>query len=103
MDLEQALAQVPSWERRLYELTGSDPETFDDAIARFDEFDDEERSTRADLDLVVLLGEAGLLERAVAAASGAASVRVWQVMSRGRARGTGDRRRRSFVLPILRR
>ena len=64
MDLEQAFARVPSWERRLYELIGSDPETFDDAIARFDEFDDEERSARADLNLVVLLGETGLLERA---------------------------------------
>ena len=46
------------------ELTGSDPESFDDAIGRFDEFDEEERSARTDLDLVVLLGEAGLLERA---------------------------------------
>ena len=55
---------MPPWERRLYELTGSDPETFDDAIARFDEFDEEDRSARTDLNLVVLLGEAGLLERA---------------------------------------
>jgi membrane protease YdiL (CAAX protease family) len=64
MDLRQAFEHVSSWERRLYELTGSDPETFDDAIARFDEFDDEQRSARTDLDLVVLLGEGGLLERA---------------------------------------
>jgi CAAX protease family protein len=64
MDLDQAFERVPRWERRLYELTGSDPESLDDAIARFDEFEDEERSLRTDLDLVVLLGEAGLLERA---------------------------------------
>ena len=64
MDLDQAFQHLRPWERRFYELTGSDPETFDDAIVRFDEFDDEERSARTDLDLVVLLGEAGLLERA---------------------------------------
>jgi hypothetical protein len=64
LDLRQAFEHTPRWERRLYELTGSDPESFDDAIARFDEFEDEDRSPRADLDLVVLLGEAGLLERA---------------------------------------
>jgi membrane protease YdiL (CAAX protease family) len=64
MDLDQAFQHLPPWERRLYEMTGSDPETFDDAIARFDEFEDDERSARTDLDLVVLLGEAGLLERA---------------------------------------
>jgi membrane protease YdiL (CAAX protease family) len=64
MDLRQSYEHAPRWERRLYELTGSDPESFDDAIGRFDEFDDDQRSARADLDLVVLLGEAGLLERA---------------------------------------
>ncbi len=64
MDVRDALERVPWWERRLYELTGSEPETFDDAIARFDEFDEEQRSARTDLSLVVLLGEAGLLERA---------------------------------------
>ena len=64
MDLRQAFERTPRWERHLYELTGSDPETFDDAIGRFDEFDDDQRSPRTDLDLVVLLGEAGLLERA---------------------------------------
>jgi membrane protease YdiL (CAAX protease family) len=64
MDLDQSLERLPRWERRLYELTGSDPETFDDAIERFDEFDEEERSARTDLDLAVLLGETGLLERA---------------------------------------
>jgi len=65
LDLRQAFEQTSRWERRLYELTGSDPESFDDAIERFDEFDEEQRSARTDLDLVVLLGEAGLLERAV--------------------------------------
>ena len=64
MDLQQAFERLPHWERRLYELTGSDPETFDDAIGRFDEFDEDHRSARTDLDLVVLLGESGLLERA---------------------------------------
>jgi membrane protease YdiL (CAAX protease family) len=64
MDLRQSYERAPRWERRLYELTGSDPESFDDAIGRFDEFDDDQRSPRTDLDLVVLLGEAGLLERA---------------------------------------
>jgi uncharacterized protein len=64
MDLRQGFERAPRWERRLYELTGSDPESFDDAIARFDEFDDDQRSARSDLDLVVLLGESGLLERA---------------------------------------
>jgi hypothetical protein len=47
----------------LYELTGSEPETFEDAIARFDELDDQ-RSGRADLNLVVLLAESGRLDRA---------------------------------------
>ena len=64
MDLRQSFEHAARWERRLYELTGSDPESFDDAIARFDEFDEDQRSARGDLDLVVLLGEAGLLERA---------------------------------------
>jgi hypothetical protein len=64
MDLRQGFEHAPRWERRLYELIGSDPESFDDAIARFDEFDDDQRSARSDLDLVVLLGESGLLERA---------------------------------------
>ena len=64
MDLRQGFEHAPRWERRLYELTGSDPESFDDAIARFDEFDDDQRSARSGLDLVVLLGESGLLERA---------------------------------------
>jgi CAAX protease family protein len=64
MDFREALNRVPRWERRLYELTGSDPETFEEAIGRFDEFDEEQRSARTDLNLVVLLGEAGLLERA---------------------------------------
>ncbi len=64
MDFREALDRVPRWERRLYELTGSEPETFEDAIARFEEFDEEQRSARTDLNLVVLLGEAGLLERA---------------------------------------
>ena len=66
MDFREVLDRGPRWERRLYELTGSDPETFDDAIARFDEFDEEQRSARTDLNLAVLLGEAGLLERATA-------------------------------------
>ena len=64
MDLRQAFEHAPRWERRLYELTGSDPESFDDAIARYDEFDEDQRSARSDLDLAVLLGESGLLERA---------------------------------------
>jgi uncharacterized protein len=64
MDVRDALERVPAWERRLYELTGSDPESFEDAIGRFDEFGDDARSARGDLNLVVLLGEAGLLERA---------------------------------------
>lgn len=63
MDLRQAFEHAPRWERRLYELTGSDPESFDDAIARYDEFDADQRSARSDLDLAVLLGESGLLDR----------------------------------------
>jgi predicted nucleic acid-binding protein len=38
---------------------------------------------------------------AVAAAPGAAGVRVWEVMSRGLGHGRGDRRRRVLVLAIL--
>ena len=64
MDFRDVLGRVPRWERRILELTGSDPETFEEAIERFDEFDDEQRSARTELNLVVLLGEAGLLERA---------------------------------------
>lgn len=64
MDFRAALDRAPHWEKRFYEITGSDPETLDDAIARFDEIDEEQRSARTDLNLTVLLGETGLLERA---------------------------------------
>ncbi|HET6366143.1 MAG TPA: CPBP family intramembrane glutamic endopeptidase [Pseudomonadales bacterium] len=64
MDLQEVMDEIPRWEMKLYELTGSEPETFEDAIARFDELDEEQRSARADLDLVVLLAESGQLERA---------------------------------------
>jgi ABC-type nitrate/sulfonate/bicarbonate transport system permease component len=39
---------------------------------------------------------------AVPSAPEAASVRVWQIMSRGRGHGRGHCRRRVFMLPILR-
>jgi len=64
MDLHDVMSAIPWWEMKLYELAGSDPETFEDAIARFDELDEAQRSARADLDLVVLLAESGQLERA---------------------------------------
>jgi len=64
MDLHDVKDDIPRWEMKLYELTGSDPETFEDAIARFDELDEDQRSARTDLDLVVLLAESGQLERA---------------------------------------
>jgi hypothetical protein len=64
MDLHDVMDEIPRWEIKLYELTGSDPETFEDAIARFDELDEDQRSARTDLDLVVLLAERGQLERA---------------------------------------
>jgi membrane protease YdiL (CAAX protease family) len=64
MDLHDVLDEIPRWEMKLYELTGSDPETFEDAIARFDELDEDQRFARTDLDLVVLLAEGGQLERA---------------------------------------
>src|SRR6266851_3875446 len=64
MDLHDVMDEIPRWEMKLYELTGSDPETFEDAIARFDELDEDQRSARTDLDLVVLLAESGQLERA---------------------------------------
>jgi len=64
MDLHDVMDDIPRWEMKLYELTGSDPETFEDAIARFDELDEDQRSARTDLDLVVLLAESGQLERA---------------------------------------
>ena len=64
MDLHDVMDEIPRWEMKLYELTGSDPETFEDAIARFDELDEDQRSARTDLDLVVLLAENGQLERA---------------------------------------
>lgn len=66
MDFHEVTDEIPAWELRLYELTGSEPETFEDAIARFDELDEDQRSARADLDLVILLGESGQLERAAA-------------------------------------
>lgn len=66
MDLHEVMDEIPRWERKLYELTGSEPETFEDAVGRFDELDEERRSARADLDLVVLLAESGQLERAAA-------------------------------------
>lgn len=64
MDLHDVMDQLSRWELKLYELTGTEPETFEDAIARFDELDEEQRSARTDLDLVVLLAENGQLERA---------------------------------------
>jgi len=64
MDLHDVMSEIPWWEMKLYELAGSDPETFEDAIARFDELDEDQRSARTDLDLVVLLAERGQLERA---------------------------------------
>jgi membrane protease YdiL (CAAX protease family) len=66
MDLHAVMHEIPRWEMKLYELTGSEPETFEDAIARFDELDEDQRSARTDLDLVVLLAESGQLERATA-------------------------------------
>jgi len=66
MDLHEVTSEVSRWELKLYELTGSEPETFEDAIGRFDEIDEDQRSARADLDLVVLLGESGQLERTAA-------------------------------------
>lgn len=65
MDFREVIDRVPAWEIKLYRLTGSEPETLEDAVARFDELD-EQRSVRTDLDLVVLLGESGELERAAA-------------------------------------
>lgn len=64
MDLHDVMDEVSRWELKLYELTGTEPETFEDAIARFDELDEDQRSARTDLDLVVLLAENGQLERA---------------------------------------
>jgi membrane protease YdiL (CAAX protease family) len=66
MDLQAVMDDIPRWEMTLYRLTGSDPETFEDAIGRFDELDEEQRSARADVDIVVLLAESGQLERAAA-------------------------------------
>ena len=66
MDFQDVMSQIPAWELRLYELTGSEPETLADAIERFDELGEDRRSARSDLDLVVLLGESGQLERAAA-------------------------------------
>ncbi len=64
MDFREALERAAPWERRLYQAIGSDPESFDDAVERYDELDSAERSPRANLDFVVLLGEGGLLDRA---------------------------------------
>jgi membrane protease YdiL (CAAX protease family) len=64
MDLHDVMDELSRWELKLYELTGTEPETFEDAIARFDELDEDQRSARTDLDLVVLLAENGQLERA---------------------------------------
>jgi uncharacterized protein len=64
MDFQDVMEKVPDWERWLYDLTGAGPESFEDAIARFDELEEDQRTTGSDLDLVVLLGESGQLERA---------------------------------------
>ena len=64
MDLHDVMDELSRWELKLYELTGTEPETFEDAIARFDELDEDQRSARTDLDMVVLLAENGQLERA---------------------------------------
>ncbi|MEX2223211.1 MAG: type II CAAX endopeptidase family protein [Candidatus Rokuibacteriota bacterium] len=66
MDFREVTGGVPAWEMKLYELIGTEPETFDNALARFDELDENQRSARADLDMVVLLGESGELDRAAA-------------------------------------
>jgi hypothetical protein len=70
MDLHDVMDGIPRWEKRLYELTGMEPETFEDAIARFDELDEERRTARDDLDLVVLLAEDGQLELAASIIEG---------------------------------
>jgi membrane protease YdiL (CAAX protease family) len=66
MDFHEVTDEMPAWELRLYELTGAEPETLEDAVARFDELDEDQRSARGELNLVVLLGESGQLERAAA-------------------------------------
>ncbi|HSL52380.1 MAG TPA: type II CAAX endopeptidase family protein [Candidatus Deferrimicrobiaceae bacterium] len=66
MDFHEVTDEMPAWELRLYELTGAEPETLEDAIVRFDELDEDQRSARGELNLVVLLGESGQLERAAA-------------------------------------
>ena len=66
MDFHEVTDEMPAWELRLYELTGAEAETLEDAVARFDELDEDQRSARDDLNLVVLLGESGQLERAAA-------------------------------------
>lgn len=66
MDFHEVTDEMPAWELRLYELTGAEAETLEDAVARFDELDEDQRSARGELNLVVLLGESGQLERAAA-------------------------------------
>jgi uncharacterized protein len=63
LDFREALQRAPRWERRLYELVGSEPESLDDAIARYDELSEASESETVELARAILMGEAGRLER----------------------------------------
>jgi membrane protease YdiL (CAAX protease family) len=67
LDIREALQRASSWERRLYGLVGSEPESLDDAIARYDELSDASDSDVVELERLILIGEAGRLERDEAA------------------------------------
>jgi membrane protease YdiL (CAAX protease family) len=63
LDFREALYRAPRWERQLYELVGSEPESLDDAIARYDELSEAADSDTVELARAILMGEAGRLER----------------------------------------
>lgn len=64
MDLREALGHAPPWERRLYELLAGDTQSdLTQAIAWYEELAAEEQEPVIDLQLAVLEGEAGRLER----------------------------------------
>lgn len=63
LDFREALQRASPWERRLYELVGSEPESLDDAIARYEELSEASDSDAVELERLILMGEAGRLER----------------------------------------
>jgi membrane protease YdiL (CAAX protease family) len=66
MELAEALEAAPAWERRVYAAVGLEPHPLEEAAAWYEELG-EDGEARAHVRRVILLGEAGRLDEALAA------------------------------------